>query len=51
MAVFNKLAGFVEHLAEKVHNLGADALKDVTKGGTGALKDATKGIGDLFKKK
>ena len=26
MATFNKLNGFVEHLAEKVHNLGADAL-------------------------
>ncbi len=26
MAAFNKLNGFVEHLAEKVHNLGADAL-------------------------
>ena len=26
MATFNKLNGFVEHLAEKVHNLGADTL-------------------------
>lgn len=26
MATFNKLNGFVEHLAEKVHNLGADSL-------------------------
>lgn len=26
MATFNKLNGFVEHMAEKVHNLGADAL-------------------------
>lgn len=26
MAAFVKLNGFVEHLAEKVHNLGADAL-------------------------
>lgn len=26
MATFNKLDGFVEHLAEKVHNLGSDAL-------------------------
>jgi hypothetical protein len=26
VASFNKLAGFVEHLATKVHNLGADAL-------------------------
>lgn len=26
MVAFNKLNGFVEHLAEKVHNLGSDAL-------------------------
>ena len=26
MATYNKLNGFVEHLAEKVHNLGSDAL-------------------------
>jgi hypothetical protein len=26
MAAWNKLNGFVEHLAEKVHNLGSDAL-------------------------
>jgi hypothetical protein len=26
MADFNKLPGFVEHLAEKVHNLGSDQL-------------------------
>ncbi|MEJ6011433.1 hypothetical protein [Novosphingobium aquae] len=26
MATFNKLNGFVEHLAEKVHNLGSDVL-------------------------
>lgn len=26
MATFNKVNGFVEHLAEKVHDLGADAL-------------------------
>jgi hypothetical protein len=26
MAVFSKLNGFVEHLAEKVHNLGSDAI-------------------------
>lgn len=26
MATFNKLDGFVEHLAEKVHNLGSDQL-------------------------
>lgn len=26
MASFNKLNGFVEHLAEKVHNLGSDTL-------------------------
>lgn len=26
MASFNKLNGFVEHMAEKVHNLGADQL-------------------------
>lgn len=26
MATFTKINGFVEHLAEKVHNLGADAL-------------------------
>jgi hypothetical protein len=26
MAAFNKLPGFVEHLAEKVHNLGSDQL-------------------------
>jgi hypothetical protein len=26
MATFNKLNGFVEHLAEKVHDLGADTL-------------------------
>jgi len=26
MATFTKLNGFVEHLAEKVHNLGADTL-------------------------
>lgn len=26
MATFNKLGGFVEHLAEKVHNLGSDQL-------------------------
>lgn len=26
MATFNRLNGFVEHLAEKVHNLGSDAL-------------------------
>jgi hypothetical protein len=26
MASFNKLGGFVEHLAEKVHNLGSDTL-------------------------
>jgi hypothetical protein len=27
MAAFNKFNSFVEHLAEKVHNLGADTLK------------------------
>lgn len=27
MASFNKLNGFVEHLAEKVHNLGSDSLR------------------------
>ena len=27
MAAFNKFQSFVEHLAEKVHNLGADTLK------------------------
>lgn len=27
MATFNKFHAFVEHLAEKVHNLGSDALK------------------------
>lgn len=27
MAAFNKFHAFVEHLAEKVHNLGADTLK------------------------
>lgn len=27
MATFNKFQSFVEHLAEKVHNLGADTLK------------------------
>lgn len=27
MAAFVKLNGFVEHLAEKVHNLGADVIK------------------------
>lgn len=27
MATFTKLNGFVEHLAEKVHNLGADTLE------------------------
>jgi hypothetical protein len=26
MAVFNKLNGFVEHLAEGVHNLGSNQL-------------------------
>lgn len=26
MAAYNKLGGFVEHLAEKVHNLGSDTL-------------------------
>ena len=27
MASFNKIQAFVEHLAEKVHNLGSDTLK------------------------
>ena len=27
MAAFNKFQSFVEHVAEKVHNLGADTLK------------------------
>lgn len=27
MATFNKFQAFVEHVAEKVHNLGADSLK------------------------
>lgn len=27
MATFNKLNGFVEHLAERVHNLGSDQLR------------------------
>lgn len=27
MAAFNKINAFVEHVAEKVHNLGADTLK------------------------
>jgi hypothetical protein len=27
MATFNKFQAFVEHMAEKVHNLGADTLK------------------------
>jgi len=27
VAAFNKFQSFVEHVAEKVHNLGADALK------------------------
>lgn len=26
MATYNKLGGFVEHMAEKVHNLGSDTL-------------------------
>lgn len=29
MAPFNKFQAFVEHLAEKVHNLGADSLKNL----------------------
>lgn len=27
MATFNKFNAFVEHVAEKVHNLGSDTLK------------------------
>lgn len=37
MATYNKFEDFVEHLAEKVHNLGADTLKVML---TNSLPDA-----------
>ena len=41
MATFNKFNPFVEHLAEKVHNLGSDALKVAL---TNTLPTATNGV-------
>lgn len=38
MAAFNKFYGFVEQIAEKVHNLGSDVLKVVL---TNTLPDGT----------
>jgi hypothetical protein len=41
MATFNKFQPFVEHLAEKVHNLGSDALKVAL---TNTLPTAANGV-------
>jgi hypothetical protein len=44
MASFVKFEAFVEHLAEKVHNLGADALKILlTNDAPSAANDAVRG--------
>jgi len=44
MATYNKIQAFVEHLAEKVHNLGADTLKILlSNAAPSASGDAVKG--------
>lgn len=42
MAAFNKFNAFVEHVAEKVHNLGADTLKVMLTNTAPVAANATK---------
>lgn len=47
MAAFNKINAFVEHLAEKVHNLGADALTLALTAAANAPVASNSVLGDL----
>ena len=47
MAAFNKINAFVEHLAEKVHNLGADQLAVALTAAANAPVDSNSVLADL----